>query len=104
MDQDLSGKMVGVWFPISMFIAIGFEHSVANMFILPAGLFSGPERFFGVDYGGLSESGFSQENPGFVVSLVFFLNTFFLMIPLHAHLHFREFTHQHWCHCFQLMS
>ena len=41
MDQDLSGKMVGVWFPISMFIAIGFEHSVANMFILPAGLFSG---------------------------------------------------------------
>ena len=33
--------MVGVWFPISMFIAIGFEHSVANMFILPAGLFSG---------------------------------------------------------------
>ena len=35
--------MVGVWFPISMFIAIGFEHSVANMFILPAGIFSGPE-------------------------------------------------------------
>ena len=33
--------MVGVWFPISMFIAIGFEHSVANMFILPAGVFSG---------------------------------------------------------------
>ena len=42
--QDLSGKMVGVWFPISMFIAIGFEHSVANMFILPAGLFSGPSQ------------------------------------------------------------
>ena len=41
MAKDLSGKMVGVWFPISMFIAIGFEHSVANMFILPAGLFSG---------------------------------------------------------------
>ena len=44
MFQDLSGKMVGVWFPISMFIAIGFEHSVANMFILPAGLFSGPSQ------------------------------------------------------------
>ncbi|CAJ1451065.1 unnamed protein product [Effrenium voratum] len=41
MAKDLSGKMVGVWFPISMFIAIGFEHSVANMFILPAGIFSG---------------------------------------------------------------
>ena len=39
----MTGKMVGVWFPISMFIAIGFEHSVANMFILPAGIFSGAD-------------------------------------------------------------
>eukprot|EP00913_Durusdinium_trenchii_P001553 g1437.t1 len=44
---DLSGKMVGVWFPISMFIAIGFEHSVANMFILPAGIFSGAPLSWG---------------------------------------------------------
>lgn len=46
-EQDLSGKMVGVWFPISMFIAIGFEHSVANMFILPAGIFSGAPLSWG---------------------------------------------------------
>lgn len=39
--QDLASKMVGIWFPISMFIMIGFEHSVANMFMLPAGLLSG---------------------------------------------------------------
>eukprot|EP00933_Yihiella_yeosuensis_P075462 TRINITY_DN8487_c0_g1_i2.p1 TRINITY_DN8487_c0_g1~~TRINITY_DN8487_c0_g1_i2.p1 ORF type:complete len:372 (-),score=53.54 TRINITY_DN8487_c0_g1_i2:830-1945(-) len=39
--SDLSGKMVGIWFPISMFVALGFEHSVANMFILPAGLIGG---------------------------------------------------------------
>eukprot|EP00930_Biecheleria_cincta_P015082 TRINITY_DN12699_c0_g1_i1.p1 TRINITY_DN12699_c0_g1~~TRINITY_DN12699_c0_g1_i1.p1 ORF type:complete len:358 (+),score=50.42 TRINITY_DN12699_c0_g1_i1:29-1075(+) len=39
--QDLTGKMVGIWFPISMFIMIGFEHSVANLFMLPAGLLSG---------------------------------------------------------------
>lgn len=32
---DLAGKMVGIWFPISAFVAIGCEHSVANMFILP---------------------------------------------------------------------
>ena len=36
--RDLTGKMVGIWFPISTFVAIGFEHSVANMFILPLGL------------------------------------------------------------------
>lgn len=39
--QDLTSKMVGIWFPISMFIMIGFEHSVANLFILPAGLLAG---------------------------------------------------------------
>jgi len=39
--KDMTGKMVGIWFPISMFVGIGFEHSVANMFILPAGLLSG---------------------------------------------------------------
>jgi len=36
--NDLAGKMVGIWFPISTFVAIGFEHSVANMFLLPLGL------------------------------------------------------------------
>eukprot|EP00440_Ansanella_granifera_P024398 gb/GFBE01026501.1/.p1 GENE.gb/GFBE01026501.1/~~gb/GFBE01026501.1/.p1 ORF type:complete len:344 (+),score=64.26 gb/GFBE01026501.1/:1-1032(+) len=39
--KDLAGKMVGIWFPISMFIAIGFEHSVANMFMLPAAILAG---------------------------------------------------------------
>jgi len=36
--QDMAGKMVGIWFPISTFVAIGFEHSVANLFLLPLGL------------------------------------------------------------------
>lgn len=39
--KDLTGKMVGVWFPISMFVATGFEHSIANFFVLPAGLLGG---------------------------------------------------------------
>jgi len=39
--NDLAGKMVGIWFPISMFVAIGLEHSVANMFLLPLGLLGG---------------------------------------------------------------
>lgn len=37
-SNDLAGKMVGIWFPISTFVAIGLEHSVANMFIMPAAL------------------------------------------------------------------
>jgi len=37
-SNDLVGKLVGVWFPISTFVAIGLEHSVANLFIMPAAL------------------------------------------------------------------
>lgn len=35
--KDTAGKMVAIWFPISAFIALGLEHSVANMFIIPLG-------------------------------------------------------------------
>ena len=39
--KDTAGKMVAIWFPISAFIALGLEHSVANMFIVPLGILSG---------------------------------------------------------------
>lgn len=40
-SNDLSGKLVGCWFPISTFVAIGLEHSVANLFIMPCALLLG---------------------------------------------------------------
>lgn len=39
--QDVSGKILAIWFPVMAFVAIGFEHSVANMYFLPAALFHG---------------------------------------------------------------
>ena len=39
--DDISGKVWGIWFPIMAFVAIGFEHSVANMFFIPLGIFYG---------------------------------------------------------------
>merc|ERR1711963_773229 len=41
--QDMSGKMVGIWFPISCFVAIGFEHIPANMFMIPLGMLAGAD-------------------------------------------------------------
>ena len=38
---SLIGKMVAVWFPISAFVALGLDHSVANMFIIPLGMMRG---------------------------------------------------------------
>jgi len=33
--MSVPGKIMGAWFPVMAFVAIGFEHSVANMFIVP---------------------------------------------------------------------
>jgi formate/nitrite transporter len=38
--DDLIGKFFGIWFPIMAFVASGFEHSVANMYFIPAGIFT----------------------------------------------------------------
>jgi formate/nitrite transporter FocA (FNT family) len=37
------GKMTAVWFPISAFVALGLDHSVANMFIIPLGMLRGAD-------------------------------------------------------------
>ncbi len=39
--RDMTGKYIGVFLPISAFVSIGFEHSVANMFLLCAGVLAG---------------------------------------------------------------
>lgn len=36
--RDLPGKLLACYMPIMAFVASGFEHSVANMFFIPAGL------------------------------------------------------------------
>ena len=38
--DDLVGKFFGIWFPIMAFVSSGFEHCVANMYFIPAGLFT----------------------------------------------------------------
>ncbi|WP_407431304.1 formate/nitrite transporter family protein [Methanobrevibacter sp.] len=42
-SDDIIGKIVGIWFPIMAFVTIGFEHSVANMFFIPLGMFLGAQ-------------------------------------------------------------
>lgn len=36
--RTTSGKIISIIFPISAFVAAGFEHCVANMYFIPAGL------------------------------------------------------------------
>jgi len=48
-SRTIEGKIMGIYFPIMAFVASGYEHSVANMYFLPAGLLARGEfvsRFF----------------------------------------------------------
>ena len=37
-SHRVSGKILSIIFPISAFVALGFEHSVANMYLIPVGM------------------------------------------------------------------
>jgi formate/nitrite transporter len=39
--DDIGGKILAILFPITGFVAMGFDHVVANMFFLPAAVFAG---------------------------------------------------------------
>ncbi|MFH1655054.1 MAG: formate/nitrite transporter family protein [Candidatus Omnitrophota bacterium] len=50
-SRTVIGKIFGIFFPIMAFVASGYEHSVANMYFLPAGLMAKGEflpGFFGM--------------------------------------------------------
>lgn len=40
-SHDVTSKTIMMWFPILTFVALGFEHSVANMFTIFAGVMYG---------------------------------------------------------------
>ncbi|QJD59710.1 formate/nitrite transporter family protein [Pseudomonas sp. gcc21] len=41
ISTTVSGKVIAMWMPIMLFFAMGFEHSVVNMFLFPSGLIMG---------------------------------------------------------------
>jgi formate/nitrite transporter FocA (FNT family) len=49
LARDVIGKVVVMWLPILLFFAMGFEHSVVNMFLFPVGILLGAD-FTWADY------------------------------------------------------
>lgn len=41
--KDILGKCIGIWIPVMLFVTLGYEHSIANMFFVPAAIYSGAE-------------------------------------------------------------
>ncbi|MFI3304813.1 MAG: formate/nitrite transporter family protein [Rikenellaceae bacterium] len=46
-SKSISGKILGIWLPVMTFVAIGYEHSVANMLFLPVAMMEGFELTIG---------------------------------------------------------
>ncbi len=74
--HDIPGKILGIMFPIMAFIASGFEHSIANMYMIPIGMVLSPET---VSMGGFlnniaaSTLGNIVGGAGFVATLYYFV-------------------------------
>jgi formate/nitrite transporter len=41
--KDIPGKCFSIWIPIMLFVTLGYEHSIANMFFIPAAIYSGAD-------------------------------------------------------------
>jgi formate transporter len=41
VSRSAVGKIAAMWLPIMTFFALGFEHSVVNMFVIPSGMILG---------------------------------------------------------------
>lgn len=39
--KDITGKALVIWMPVMAFVAMGWEHSIANMFFIPLGMMLG---------------------------------------------------------------
>ncbi len=44
--RSVEGKAIAIAFPISAFVALGFEHCIANFYLLPIGMLSGAQVSF----------------------------------------------------------
>lgn len=58
--KDVTGKFWGLFMPILLFVLCGFEHCVANMYYIPAGLFV--EARYGVSSEAVSWGAFFAKN------------------------------------------
>lgn len=100
--RTTTDKILAIVFPITAFVAAGFEHSIANMYFIPIGLFIkqfAPDKFWetagvtAADYGNLTWSNFFFGNllpvtlgniigGAVMVGLVYW---FIYLRPLHHH-------------------
>jgi hypothetical protein len=71
--RTIPSKLAGLIFPISAFITLGFEHSIANFYLLPAGLLAGAAGSLGAAVTNLVAVTLGNLVGGIVVALAFWM-------------------------------
>ncbi|MBU1026699.1 MAG: formate/nitrite transporter family protein [Candidatus Margulisbacteria bacterium] len=64
-SQNIIGRIWAIFFPIMTFVALGYEHCVANMYFIPMGIFlkgTGAAAAAGLDLTNLTWGGFIMNN------------------------------------------
>lgn len=41
--KDVVSKCIGIWIPVMLFVTLGYEHSVANMYFIPTAIYTGAD-------------------------------------------------------------
>lgn len=72
--HSVSGKVLAILFPITAFVSLGFEHSVANMYLLPVAMLHGGQADLGALVANLAVvSAGNVVGGGLLVALVYWV-------------------------------
>lgn len=41
--EEAAGKIIALWFPVASFVIMGFDHAIANQFLIPMGMMFGAD-------------------------------------------------------------
>lgn len=96
--KDITGKLIAIFFPIWLFVTSGFEHSVANMYYVPAGILAKanpnlvkaaislgvkPEKIDALNWGSFITKNLLPVTLGNIVGGVIFVGTVYWFIYLY---------------------
>jgi formate/nitrite transporter len=71
--RKIPSKLAGLILPISAFITLGFEHSIANFYLLPAGLLAGAAGSVGAAAANLAAVTLGNLVGGIAIALAFWM-------------------------------
>ncbi len=106
--KDITGKLFAILFPIWLFVTSGFEHSIANMYYIPAGILSksnpawvnatvslgvAQEKINGLSWGAFLIKNLIPVTLGNIVGGGLFVGMIYWVIYLHKHKIVKENYH-----------